>query len=807
MTHKQIGVDLETLYNDLGKACKAASFSRIVTICDKILKSFPADSYAQHCKIVALIRQDRFYDCLEFFRKQQIEFVTGYILGYHLERAYCEYRLNRLIEALKTVSSCTVVTQGLIELRAQIYYRLEEFERAIEEYEHLVKSCKVSSFYQISGLQDDYQDERQTNLIAAKAALSCFQGKAVVCSLFTHFSFAPNQPLNYSPALFETAFNTACYYIGIKDYVKALKYLNEAESTINYVLKLSKKTPKQLRTKSMRKSLLSGWFLFTHFFPEHHHLMITFFLSYRVQKGFVMQQQRKADIAFEIYHRTLRQRFVTLLDSNKLVYFRSGDPSLMVVVSNNLICINKDQNIFDTRKRIKASSVDDLQYKLFQAQRSSILTNQALFYLNNNQPDACDAKLKAVSNEDSNNVRATMLSAVSLFKSKQSSDAVRLLENFAKSPAFEEVEKQDRLAVVFLLVHLQLMVTSGTSLGTTPTAPLRAGKLTAEVADTLSEQILAKLLPQEIAMLPLVASLRVALLLGTGTGDTNCVDDAMVKRAKGIVSETLEFWSKRSSDVRSTLKYCAGFVVIIDSDRLLSRCIDFFRSHGFAEDAAHLLEQRLDALKRMSAGSQGVKKQQQEQQQQSLLALLIQAYSKFDHDKASQASRHLEFKEKLSEKEVDSLESIFLFNMKSIKKTGRVVTAQTPRSGGKAGESEGAAAAAPKKHKKKKRPPRLPKNYEPGVPPDPERWLPRRERTGYRGKRRDKRQPVHLQRGPQGVTSSAAPELDMGNTSASVASTPPSAGSGSANVGASTNNAQRRPQQNKPHKNKKGKRR
>lgn len=81
----------------------------------------------------------------------------------------------------------------------------------------------------------------------------------------------------------------------------------------------------------------------------------------------------------------------------------------------------------------------------------------------------------------------------------------------------------------------------------------------------------------------------------------------------------------------------------------------------------------------MSASSEGLKKQQQEQQQQSLLALLIQAYSKFDHDKASQASRHLEFKEKLSEKEVDSLESIFLFNMKSIKKTGRVVTAPTPR--------------------------------------------------------------------------------------------------------------------------------
>nr|CDS19916.1 signal recognition particle 72 kDa protein [Echinococcus granulosus] len=630
MAHKQAGVDLESLYSDLGKACKAASYSRVVAICDKILKPFPTDAYALHCKIVSLIRQDRFDDCLEFFRKQQ--------------------------------------------------------------------------------------------------------------------------PLNYSPALFETAFNAACYYIGKKDYMRALKYLDEAE---------------KLCTKTFEDD--------TDVTEEQINEEVA---PIRAQKGFVLQQQQKADVAFEVYHTILRQR--------------SGDPSLMVVISNNLICINKEQNAFDTRKRIKASSIDDLQHKLFQAQRSSILVNQALFYLNNNQLDACNAKLKAVLNEDPNNVRAVMLSAVSLAKSKQSSAGVRLLENFAKSSAFDEVDKQSRLAVIFLLVHLQLMAASGTSLGATPTAPLRVGKLTAEVADALSEQILAKLLPKEIALLPLIASLRVALLLGTGTGGADCVDEATVKRTKEIVFETLEVWSKKSSDK-------------IDSDRLLSRCIDFFRFHGFAEDAAHLLEQRLDALKQMSAGSEGVKKQQQ----QSLLALLIQAYSKFDHAKASQASRHLEFKEKLSEKEVDSLESIFLFNMKSIKKSGRVVTAPTPKSGGKAGDTEGAVAVTPKKHKKKKRPPRLPKNYEPGVPPDPERWLPRRERTGYRGKRRDKRQPLHLQRGPQGVTSSTAPELDMGNTGASVASTPPSAGSGSAGTGPgpSANNAQRRPQQNKPHKSKKGKRR
>lgn len=52
------------------------------------------------------------------------------------------------------------------------------------------------------------------------------------------------------------------------------------------------------------------------------------------------------------------------------------------------------------------------------------------------------------------------------------------------------------------------------------------------------------------------------------------------------------------------------------------------------------------------------------------------------------------------------------------------------------------------KKRKKKRKIHLPKNYQPGTLPDPDRWLPRRERANYRGKRRDKR---HVPtRGPQG---------------------------------------------------------
>merc|ERR1712063_10034 len=56
------------------------------------------------------------------------------------------------------------------------------------------------------------------------------------------------------------------------------------------------------------------------------------------------------------------------------------------------------------------------------------------------------------------------------------------------------------------------------------------------------------------------------------------------------------------------------------------------------------------------------------------------------------------------------------------------------------------------KKKKKKRKPRYPKGFDPenpGPPPDPERWLPKRERTAYKEKIRKKSK--HSNRGPQGA--------------------------------------------------------
>lgn len=59
-----------------------------------------------------------------------------------------------------------------------------------------------------------------------------------------------------------------------------------------------------------------------------------------------------------------------------------------------------------------------------------------------------------------------------------------------------------------------------------------------------------------------------------------------------------------------------------------------------------------------------------------------------------------------------------------------------------------------KKRRKKKRKLRLPKTYDPNVQPDPERWLPKYERSTF--KRKKKAKDRDIGRGTQGAAASSA---------------------------------------------------
>ena len=109
------------------------------------------------------------------------------------------------------------------------------------------------------------------------------------------------------------------------------------------------------------------------------------------------------------------------------------------------------------------------------------------------------------------------------------------------------------------------------------------------------------------------------------------------------------------------------------------------------------------------------------------LAQLVLAYAKFDLEKALAVSKKLPAFSPGSV-DIESLDTgswAMGSRTRAGKKTPKPGSEKTP----KTNEDNSGAVVKKKRSKKKKR---LPKNYNPNVDPDPERWLPRRERTGLK---------------------------------------------------------------------------
>lgn len=77
------------------------------------------------------------------------------------EKAYCYYRANKPEEALTTIDKAGPdVDFRIKELKAQVLYRLENFQDAANIYHEIIKNT-----------DDEYEDERYTNLSAVMVYL------------------------------------------------------------------------------------------------------------------------------------------------------------------------------------------------------------------------------------------------------------------------------------------------------------------------------------------------------------------------------------------------------------------------------------------------------------------------------------------------------------------------------------------------------------------------------------------------------------------------------------------------------------
>lgn len=120
---------------------------------------------AAHCKVIALIQLSKFDEAVKFIEKSKLSQLLLF------EKAYSEYRLNKPEIALATIEGANLnpLPANLKELKAQVLYRLEQFDECFNLYKDIVKNSS-----------DDYEEERTTNLSAVVANLS-IEGTVSTC--------------------------------------------------------------------------------------------------------------------------------------------------------------------------------------------------------------------------------------------------------------------------------------------------------------------------------------------------------------------------------------------------------------------------------------------------------------------------------------------------------------------------------------------------------------------------------------------------------------------------------------------------
>ncbi|KAL3316076.1 Signal recognition particle core component [Cichlidogyrus casuarinus] len=571
---------------------------------------------------------------------------------------------------------------------------------------------------------DDYNDERITNITACAGSVACWSDSDP----------KPFDVKQFPETLHETLFNKAAYYIGIKNYRAALNQLEKAE----VLLRENLENDSEITKEEVEEELAS----------------IT------TQKAFVMQMLNDSVAATNLYHHVIRQSLVT-------------DQALLAVASNNLICLNGKSHLIDSRKRIKfiTSLLGDsqLRSKLFKAQQSGLDLTYALFLWQTGQFDACSKRIAACYDEMKESEclnRFDLLRASLLIQDDKLDDGLKLIRSVSERKLAKSIFSSEDSSLIAPLVALQtdllpqnLLRVSVLGSSETPKdnkvlkdkkkkSVIQKPELLIKASTVeLSEKLELVTKSKSIINSPALLALRLTIM----ASDKNCKEKLV-----GAINEAIQYHDEHKSEFRAAvMAYCGEQLYQASNEQescAIYEKLLFLLEKGKLDDRElKILLEEVGGSAPDDTGDKG------KIVYQTILAKLIASYSHFDRHKAESLSQQLELGDDLTEQEVDALETAFLFGAKYVKRLNR----HAEKMANVLAEAATAKIekAFEKKKKAKKRKTILPKNAIPGVMPDPERWIPKRERTSNRGAsggKKGARKNVAQLRGPQGQTSGAA---------------------------------------------------
>ncbi|OWK13661.1 SRP72 [Cervus elaphus hippelaphus] len=595
------GVSVPALWSEVNRYGQNGDFTRALKTVNKILQINKDEVTALHCKVVCLIQNGSFKEALNVINTHTRVFA----------------KLNRIENALKTIEGANQQTDKLKELYGQVLYRLERYDECLAVYRDLVRNS-----------QDDYDEERKTNLSAVVAAQSNWE-KVVP------------ENLGLQEGTHELCYNTACALIGQGQLSQAMRILQKAEDLCRR--SFSEDSDGTEEDPQAELAIIHG------------------------QMAYILQLQGRTEEALQLY--------------NQIIKLKPTDVALLAVIANNIITINKDQNVFDSKKKVKLTNAEGVEFKLSKKQLQAIEFNKALLAMYTNQAEQCRKISASLQSQSPERLLPVLIQAAQLCREKQHTKAIELLQDYS--------DQHPENAAEIKLTMAQLKISQGSLDYFTMINII----MLTEIYGWNDSEVVVDY-PKSTAHLSLI---REAANFKLKYG-----------RKKEAISDLEQLWKQNPKDIHT-------------------------------------------------------------------LAQLISAYSLVDPEKAKALSKHLPSSDSMSLKvDVEALENSPGATYVR-KKGGKVAGDNQPKEQGQ----------GDLKKKKKKKKGKLPKNYDPKVTPDPERWLPMRERSYYRGRKKGKKKD-QIGKGTQGATAGGSSELDASKTVSSPP-TSPRPGSG-ATASTSTSN-------------------
>lgn len=598
--------NLVQAYIELNKFCQSADYDRALKAAGKVLQIAPNEQKAFHCKVICLIHLHNFKEALIALNSPKNVALAANL---HFEKAYTQYRLNCPRDALQTVDEAPELTPALKELRAQILYRLEQYQDCYNLYRDIVKNTT-----------DDYEDERNANVAAVVANLTALNPKSDVPQLLEH--------------TYELTYNAGCTLAAKGRHSECVQVLKRAETTCVDTVLEDGGTDEEAREEA---SII------------------------RVQQAYCLQMLGKEKEAAVIYLSVLKDK--------------PSDIALVAIASNNLVVINRETNVFDSRKRMKAATQEGLEHKLTTAQRAAIVYNQAILAIYSNQSEFCKQCCVKLSKEYGQQSRAALVEATKLSREGDVTTAVSLLVKHGGT---------------LVLAAVQILLTRGDR----------------KSAIKLLEESEFKYRAGVIGVLCTLFSA-----------------ENEIERASDLFTDVYEHYKNDKSAISSLREVWRAAGVVHGAARRPSR--QECAHNAFCADNA-VIDTRS-------------------------LARLVRGLAEADPARAKLLAKNLpRFSTKEGTIDIDALESSkWMMGAKVVKKT-----TQANQSPG----TPSSELAEKKKSKKRKRKTKLPINVDLSRAPDPERWLPKYERSAYRKRRGIRRDVI---KGSQGMTTAATDQYDM----------------------------------------------